>query len=261
MKKTLSLLIAVLLLCSCVASASADSSNSEVIENAHKQIVDIYDSSQYAPQQTSAAAQGAMCMLKFILEEISSNQTRRDAVSDVVSAAIDEINKSETAQEVSAHCLDACVFTLGAIAYEKDSSGQYSEFIDAVMHDLANENPGSAEKEMALASYWMDDLLEIIALEAGVSSSTVEEIEGRADETDRGTDNALQQTVNGLYHAAELISYIADEDCSGTIADQITDLLNGMYDDDNKCEGVEQQMANGMSTIYLMLYAVAMDKA
>ena len=261
MKKKLSLLVALLVLFSCLTSASAASATSTAIDSIHDIVVNMYDASESAPQQTSAAALGSMYMLNFILNEISSNQARRDAVSDIVSAISDEVDKVEGAPQVSALSLYGCVYILSAIAYEKDTFGLYSEFIDSVLDHMANANPNSAVQEMALASYRMVDLLEIIALEEGVSSTTVTAIEDLLAENDKSTSGAPQQTANGLYRAAELISFIAQENCSAMTAIQISNLLDGMYDDNKTCESAVQQTTNGMSTVYLMLYAVAQDKA
>lgn len=261
MKKAISLFVVLLVLFSCFTSAYAASTTTDTIDSMNSLVVQMYDASESAPQQTSAAALGSMYMLNIILNEISSNQARRDAISEIVSTITDEVGKAEGAPQVSALSLYGCVYVLSAIAYEKDILGTYSELIDSVLDNLSNANPSSAVQEMAVASYRMVDLLEIIAFEEGVSSTIITAIEELLLENDKTVSGAPQQTANGLYRAAELISYIAKEDCSRTVASKISGLLDSMYEDNDRCESAVQQTTNGMSTVYLMLYAIAQDKA
>ena len=261
MKKTLSLLIVLAVLFSCLTSAYAASTTSTAVDSIHELVVELYESSESAPQQTSAAALGSMYMLNIILNEISSNQARKDAVSDIVSKISDQIDQVDGAPQVSALSLYGCVYILSAIAYEKDTFGVYDEFIASVLDMLTNANPSGAPQEMALASYRMVDLLEIIALEDGVSSSAVTAIEELLAENNNTVSGAPQQTANGLYRAAELITFISAEACSRSTASRISDLLDGMYEDNKQCESAVQQTTNGMTAVYLMLYAVAQDKA
>jgi len=261
MKKTLSVLIVLAVIFSCLPSAYAASTTSTAVDSIHEIVVEMYESSESAPQQTSAAALGSMYMLNIILNEISVSQARKDAVGEIVSKIGDQVGQVEGAPQVSALSLYGCVYILSAIAYEKDTFGIYGEIIDSVLDMLTNTNLSGAPQEMALASYRMVDLLEIIALEDGVSSSTVTAIEQLLAENDKTVSGAPQQTANGLYRAAELISFIAVEDCSRAAANKISDLLDGMYEDNEKCESAVQQTTNGMTAVYLMLYTVAQDKA
>ncbi len=261
MRKILTLVLVCVMLMVSVVPAYAASSTLTVVDSIHEIVSDMYDSAESAPQQTSAAALGSMYMLNIILNEISSNQARRDAVSKIVSTIGDEVSKVDGAPQVSSLSLYGCVYILSAIAYEYDTFGLYSILISSATDALADADPNSAVQEMALASYRMVDLLEVIALEKGVSSTTVTAIDQILRDNNEGLEGAPQQTANGLYRAAELIYYIAQEDCSAVAAYSISSLLDSMYEDNDLCQSAVQQTSNGMVTVYMMLRSVAQDKA
>lgn len=261
MKKIVSVILVCLLLCTCSYSAFAASAATTAISSIHDIVMDMYNNAESAPQQTSAAAMGSMYMLSMILSEISSNQQRREAVSNVVSTIGDQISKVEGAPQVSALSLYGCDYVLGGIAYDKDWTGLYSDVIASTLDQLTSVETSSAVQEMALASYRMVDLLSIIAMEEGVSTSTVTAVNDILSSNNASATGAPQQTTNGLYRSAELITYISQKTCSSTTSSKISLLLTSMYSDDDKCNSAVQQTSNGMSTIYLMLYYIALDKA
>lgn len=261
MKKTISLVLVCIMLCTCSVPAFAASAASTAIGSVHDIVMDMYNAAESAPQQTSAAAMGSMYMLSLILSEISSNQPRKDAVSGVVSTISDQISKVDGAPQVSSLSLYGCDYILGAIAYEKDWTGLYSDLIASTLDNLTSADTSSAVQEMALASYRMVDMLSIIALEEGVSSSTVTAINDILSSNNASMTGAPQQTANGLYRSAELLKYISQKTCSSTTAAMVSVLLDGMYSDDDKCSSAVQQTSNGMMTVYLMLYYIALDHA
>jgi len=261
MKKTISIILVCLLICTCSAPAFAASTATTAINSVHDIVMDMYNNAESAPQQTSAAAMGSMYMLSLILSEISSNQPRKDAISNIVSTIGDQIGTVEGAPQVSALSLYGCDYVLGGIAYDNDWTGLYSDIIASTLDNLTSANTSSAVQEMALASYRMVDLLSIIALEEGVSSSTVTAINDILSSNNSSATGAPQQTTNGLYRSAELLKYISQKTCSSSTASRISLLLDSMYSDDNKCNSAVQQTSNGMTTVYLMFYYIALDKA
>ena len=260
MKKFLSVFLAMMLLLGCCPQVYAATTMTGVISDMHDFVVEMYDKAESAPQQTSAAAVGSMFMLNIIVQEMCSS-TRCQTISDLITRLSEQIDKVDGAPQASALSLSGCVYALGAIAYEKDYSGRYSDIIKSTLDNLTEAETSSAVQEMALGSYRMVDMLEIIALEEGVSSTTVFAIEDLLSENNAKLDGAPQQTTNGLYRSAELLYYIAQRTCSSYYASKISDYLDGMYADDDTCSSAVQQTANGMTTVYLMLNAIAQDNA
>lgn len=258
MKKAVSFALVFMLILSCSAPALATTS---AIDSIDSLVIDMYKDAESAPQQTSAVAFGSMYMLNFIVRDVCTSQSRIDAISDIVSKITDSVQSVDGAPQVSALSLYGCVYELCAIAYEKDRFGLYNDIIKSVTDGLSNTDTSSAVQEMALASYRMVDALSIIALEVGCSSDKVSSINDRLKTNNAGLSGAPQQTANGLYRSAELLYLIAAQDCSSYTSGRVYDLLDGMYEDNDSCKSAVQQTSNGMTTIYMMLRAIAYDKA
>ena len=258
MKRKLSLILFFAVLFTCVAPEKAAATGA--IDSIDSIIIDMYNDSESAPQQTSAVAFGSMYMLSSIVNSTCS-RSRREAVSDIVKSITDSVGSVDGAPQVSALSLYGCVYELCAIAYEKDRLGAFNELITSVIDDLTNADTNSAVQEMAAASYRMVDILSIIAIEDGCSSELVLDINDTLAQNNANLSGAPQQTANGLYRSAELIYLISKQDCSSYTANRIYDLFNNMYEDNDKCQSAVQQTSNGMVTIYLMLRTIAYEKA
>ncbi len=256
MKKTVSLLLVVLLLASCFAPVCASAASR--VDSIDSIIIDMYNDASSSPQQTSAAALGSMYMLKIIVDS-SCGWSRSESVSDLVSRITDQLGSLDGAPQVSALCLYGCVLELCAIAYEKDRYGAFNDLISSVSDSLFDSDTSSAVQEMALASYRMVDVLSIIAAEEGCSTDMISSINDTLSRNNAGLSGAPQQTANGLYRSAELLYLISQKAFSYSAANRVSGLLDNMYEDNNRCESAVQQTTNGMVTIYLMLRAIAYD--
>ena len=259
MKKTSCLILVFAIIVVCFAPTKAIAASA--VGSIDTIIIDLYNDSESAPQQTSAMALGSLYMLYFIIGNTCEDQNRIDAVSELVSSITDTVGEFDGAPQVSALSLYGCVYELCAIAYEKDRYGVYSDLITSVIDDLTTADTSSAVQEMAVASYRMVDVLSIIAIEDGCSSELVSNINDTLTKNNANLSGAPQQTANGLYRSAELVYLISQKKCSILTANKIYSLLNSMYEDNDNCQSAVQQTTNGMATIYLMLRTIAYEKA